>query len=357
MKNLLAPQRILLVRTDRIGDVVLTTPAAGIIRQAFPEASIFFLSREYTRPLLQMQAAVNKVLVYRPEGIHRGWRGVRRLSRELLALKLDTAILFYPRPALAAALCLAGIPRRIGIGYRWYSFLMNQRIYEHRKHGLKHELEYNLNLLTPLLDPARYSIRFDFSLPADLLQWRNKFLAEQRIAGNYIVLHPGNGGSAPNLTLRQYRLIINHLLKETDFTILLSGSIAERHLCREIRRGLEQPRLVDLSGQLSLQQLCGVLAGASLFLSTSTGPLHIANAFGIPVLGFYCPARSCAPQRWGAYDQLEWMLVPEVQPCQRCKIDRCPNGNCLEKLERAMIITALRRRLEQLTPPRFHASP
>ena len=91
------------------------------------------------------------MLPYEPKGQHRGWQGVLKLGNQLGNLNFDVVMLFYPRPELAFALWLAKIPLRIGTGFRWYSFLLNKRIYEHRKDCRKHEAEYNLSLLDLLL--------------------------------------------------------------------------------------------------------------------------------------------------------------------------------------------------------------
>ena len=75
-------KRILLIRTDRIGDTVLTLPAATALKAAFPEVQIHFLARNYTEPLVRRYQDVDEVLVYEPQGRHRGWFGYQRLAWE-----------------------------------------------------------------------------------------------------------------------------------------------------------------------------------------------------------------------------------------------------------------------------------
>ena len=145
------PKRFLLVRTDRVGDTILTLPAVTALRKKYPESFISFLAQPYTVPLIEQYEGINLLLTYDPEGRHRGWQGVLNLGNQLGNLNFDVVMLFYPRPELAFALWLAKIPLRIGTGFRWYSFLLNKRIYEHRKDCRKHESEYNLSLLYSLL--------------------------------------------------------------------------------------------------------------------------------------------------------------------------------------------------------------
>jgi heptosyltransferase-2 len=340
--------RILLIRTDRIGDVVLTTPAASVLHDYLPGAFIAFMVKPYTKPLLQQHRCINEILLYQPEGRHRGFRGHLKLAKELRAQNFDAAILFYPRPALAAALWMANIPMRIGMGYRWYSFLLTHRIYEHRKHGRKHELEHNLTLLKPLVPELSSSVRFDFHVSPRVDSWRKTALEELNISQNYIIVHPGNGGSAPNLSVEQYRLVIRRLLEHTGMPVLVTGLPGETPLVQTIINDLDSSRIINAAGRFEMKQLMAVISGASLFLSSSTGPLHIANAFGIPLVGFYCPADPCSPRRWGPYHQQEWVLVPPVKPCAHCKIDNCPHGNCLEKIPETRLTKFITRRLNTL---------
>ena len=145
------PERFLLIRTDRIGDTILTLPSVTALRKKYPAAFIVFLAQPYTVPLIEKYEGIDLLLTYEPDKRHKGWPGIMQLSRELEQLKIDVALLFYPRLELAFALFKAKIPVRIGTAYRWYSFLLTQRIFEHRKECLKHEAEYNLSLLASLL--------------------------------------------------------------------------------------------------------------------------------------------------------------------------------------------------------------
>ncbi|HIO61772.1 MAG TPA: lipopolysaccharide heptosyltransferase II, partial [Deltaproteobacteria bacterium] len=92
------PERFLLIRTDRIGDTVLTLPAVTALRKKFPAAFIAFLAQPYTAPLIEQYEGIDLLLSYEPEGRHRGWKGVLKLSHQLRELNFDAAILFYPRP-------------------------------------------------------------------------------------------------------------------------------------------------------------------------------------------------------------------------------------------------------------------
>jgi ADP-heptose:LPS heptosyltransferase len=75
-----------------------------------------------------------------------------------------------------------------------------------------------------------------------------------------------------------------------------------------------------------------VIRNSSLLVTSSTGPLHLANAAGTPLLGFFCPAKPHTPDRWGPYDQQQWVVTPKIDGPGTCQLKNCPYGGCLQKL-------------------------
>ncbi|MEK9897077.1 MAG: glycosyltransferase family 9 protein [Burkholderiaceae bacterium] len=337
--------KFLLVRTDRIGDTVLTLPAVTALRDQFPDCHLSFLARSYTEPLLKRYAGIDEVRIYDPEGPHQGWSGMLRLAEELRREQFDAAVLFHPRPELALPLFLARIPLRVGSADRWYRFLFTHAIRQHRSRCERHEGEYNQELITPLLaTESTPALEFHFQ-PAQVSPIRQLF-PDAPEAFRYAVIHPGSGGSAPNLSGEQYRMCVEVLLEETDWRVVLTGGVGDRGRMEQIAAGLASERVHLAPGGLSLEQLLDLIAGASLLIGSSTGPLHLADAMGTPLLGFYCPAVPYTPDRWGPYQQREWVITSPVQGPRRCDSRRCPNGKCLELLSGVELRSRLQKRLQ-----------
>lgn len=340
--------RILLVRTDRIGDTVLTLPAVSVLREHYPQAFLAFLANPYTEPLVLQYQGLDQVISYHPGGRHQGWQGHRALAEELKSRHFDAAVLFYPRPELTLTLRGAGIPRIIGTGYRWYSFLFSERIFEHRKDCVKHEAEYNLGLLTPLVSCSLPRPRFQFEYPeVQENKWR-KTRNDWGLITDYVIVHAGSGASATNLTPEQYRFLVQHLLVETSWTVLLTGSEAEVEMVNELMEGLPEKRVLNVAGRFGLGELMRVIREARLLISSSTGTLHMANAAGTPLLGFFCPAVPHTPRRWGPYDQQEWVVTPDLGGPLRCQHKKCPHGGCLKHLKKTEMAESLERRLQHI---------
>ena len=138
------PRNILIVRTDRIGDVVLSLPLAGLIKKHFPNCKVTFLLRNYTKELVDKHPFIDGVLVLREEQEKILLRANVKMLREK---SFDTCIVVSPTFLTALMVFLSGIKKRVGSGYRLYSFLFNKKVFEHRKYADKHELEFNVNLL------------------------------------------------------------------------------------------------------------------------------------------------------------------------------------------------------------------
>jgi heptosyltransferase-3 len=340
-------KNILLIRTDRIGDVVLTTPAVTLLKNQYPDSKIFFLTRKYTAPLLKHHLFIDEIILYIPDTIHRGLRGIYKLAKELKYQNIDVAFLFYPTPALAFALRVAKIPFRVGSGYRWYSFLFNHRIFEHRSQALKHELEYNLQLIKNFIPqiPVPAEINFKFKLDKDLLKKQLNALKTAKISSPFIIIHPGNGGSAPNLTINQYVKIIQYILKQDKNRVIVVGNKNESGLLHRIGYHINHPRLFILPGKWDIETYMAVIAKCRLFISSSTGPLHIARALNVPLISFYCPALPYTPNRWGPYNQQDSIILPSIDTPDRCSTKKCPYKNCLEKIEWQTIQKVLDKKL------------
>ncbi len=337
-------KRFLIVRTDRIGDLMLTVPLVSALQERHPGCSVSMLVSAYAGPLLSLHKGIHEVLVYHGDTEHRGVGGLLRLAALLRERRFDAAVLAHPRPELALVLKLAGIRNRIGTGYRWYSFLLNERVKQHRARGGMHESDFNLALAAGLLGETTSAPVFDFDWECAKAAWRKAFPLES--AHPYFVIHAGCGGSAPNLQTARYRMLAQRVLERTDWQLVLSGSPAEAELAQEVAQGLPADRVILLAGRMDLVQLTGMLADARLLMAGSTGPLHLAAAAATPVLSWFCPALSRAADRWGPVGQLQWVLQPDLEPCARWQ--ECQYGNCLDHLSDSQLLDQLDRRLNSL---------
>lgn len=328
-------RNILVVRTDRIGDVILSLPMIPVLRSNFPDAKISMLVRAYTRELAEGQEGVWEVLCYDQSGSPRPFFS---LLSEFRSKRFDVSVVAFPRFRIALLLFLARIPVRIATGFRWYSFLFNERIYEHRKTAAKHEAEYNLALLGPLgceipktIRPVLLTTEKDRSTAAAAL--KNLRLNGRR---NIVVLHPGSGGSARDWKPENFSALAV-ALERRGLIVVVTGGKGEEALVQEVVSGAGG-KVWSLVGALSLMELAAFVRFARVFVSNSTGTLHIAAAVGTPVVAFYPPVLVASPQRWGPLTDKKAVFVPDRNRCQLCKGGECQSNVCMDQITVAMVV-------------------
>ncbi|TFH01072.1 MAG: lipopolysaccharide heptosyltransferase family protein [Calditrichales bacterium] len=294
-------KNILILRPDRLGDVLLTLPTVRNIHTAFPDAKISYLCTKYTAEILRNYTLISDLLLYDPTIKHHHLSGIYQLSKVIADYNYDLAIHLLPRFPLALATFMAGTKYSIGSGYRWFSFLYTNRLYEHRKYNKHHEAEYNLRLAAMAgvsATPSADSYNF-FHFPEKTISKVANITKSVFGSAPFIIIHPGSGSSSHDWPQSHFIELIRLLNKKGDYRVGITGTESERTLLKPFESaGIDY---VNLLGQFNLEELAVLLKSAKLMVANSTGPLHLAVAMGTLVLGFYPIAPSLGPERWGPF--------------------------------------------------------
>lgn len=332
-------ENVLVVRTDRIGDVVLTLPMVTVLHESLPGARISMLVRAYTSTLVEGFVDLDTIIAFDESGEQKGFFG---LLAELRARRFDLVVVSHPTLRIAFLMSLAGIPVRVGSGYRWYSFLFNKRVFEHRKTAQKHESEYNVSLLQAIGIQAARVPHIELALS----QSSNEDAAAEldRLglgpSESFVVLHPGSGGSARDWSPENFGDLACGLAAD-GFKVVVTGTRAEQELVEQVltRSG---GAAVGSVGRMSLKVLAALIGRAQLFVSNSTGPLHIAAAVGTPVIAFYPPIRECSPRRWGPLSEHQIVFTADNVTCPRCHGGPCQGNDCMDQIKVGDVLVAAR---------------
>ncbi len=327
-------KNILITRTDRIGDVVLSLPVAYAIKAAHPECHVTFLVATAVAPIVQMCPWVDDCLTLGPESDAAGI--VHRLRQR----RFDAAVCLYPRPHIASWLKQAGIPVRVGTSRRWYSYRFSRRVSLHRAGSGRHERDLNLQLLRGLgIDRPAVSDPLCVP-PQNAIDAACIILKEAGIeADSYAVVHPGSGGSARNWRPERYTEVCR-MLTESGVAVLVTGSQPEVILADKVN-GAMRNGIASIAGRTDLPVLAAILQRASVFFGPSTGPMHLAAAVGTPVVALFGPVRTTEPARWGPLGQGHTVFVPPVLLC-RCRVDSCRQGDCMDMIGVNQVADAVR---------------
>jgi heptosyltransferase-2 len=297
---------VLVARTDRLGDVILTLPVFAALREFFPQARLSFLLQSYTAELIEGHPLVDEVI--RCDVLPRS-----ELLRLVRSKMFDAAIAAYPTWSVAWLLFRARIPIRVGSGYRPYSLLFTHRRYEHRHLALQHESEYNLNLLCALgvdplaIGPPQVSLPISATLRRESLEIAAH--AGVDFSKPVVVIHPGSGGSAWDWPLERFAELGKLLRAGHDVTIVITGSESEQSIAEHLVQMIGGSAF-SLAGKFTLKQLTAFLSNASVVVANSTGPIHIAAAVGTAVVGLYPNVPPMTPRRWSPLTEKKQILVP-----------------------------------------------
>lgn len=313
------PHTILISRTDAIGDVILTLPMAGILKELFPETKIIFLGMSYTKPIIERCKHVDDIIC---------WNEIQNLEKNekvnfLKILNVDIFIHVFPRKEIACLAKKAHIPIRIGTTGRIYNWLYcNNIIPLSRKKSNLHEAQLNLKLIEKLGAKKEYSLDelahyYGFqekSVDRHISQipHKDKF---------NLILHPKSKGSAREWGLENFEKLID-ILSSDKFNIIISGTADEGKLISEFLKN-KASKITDLTGKLTLDELITLTNICDGLVAASTGPLHIAAMTGSYALGIYPPIRPMHPGRWAPIGKHAHFLVKEKE-CDICR----KNNDC-----------------------------
>jgi ADP-heptose:LPS heptosyltransferase len=339
------PKNILIVRTDRIGDVVLSLPLAGLIKKHYPDCKVSFLLRDYTKEIIYSHPHIDEILILKEEN---GKIPVNSNVEQLMEKSFDSCIIVYPTLITGLIVFLSRIKVRVGSGYRWYSFLFNRRVYEHRKYAEKHELEFNVSLLKVFginEIVTRNNVIFDIKINPAALEHVKGTLNSYGVNLNtkLIIAHPGSGGSAVDLPLEKFAKIVSFLNDIEEVTVIITGSEDEKKIC-ELVSG--DTNVINLAGKFSLSELAALISCSSVFISNSTGPIHIAAALGNFIIGFYPKILACSQERWGPYTKNKAVFLPEID-CKDCTREQCEQLDCMNSINYEGVIREVEKELSK----------
>ncbi len=328
-------QRILLSRTDSIGDVVLTLPMAGVLKANFPECEIFFLGRTYTRSVIELSEHVDQFVNY--DDLLKISENER--VEQIKKLNIDIFIHVFPVKEIARLAKAARIPMRVGTRNRlWHWFTCNKLIKLSRKNSDLHESQLNIKLLSFLGIETNINLNaikecYGFtrvkSLGNELFV---NMIDKKRIK---VILHPRSKGSAKEWGLHNFSKLIQQLPRER-YQVFVSGTKEDGVQLEQFLK--QNPSVGDLTGKLSLDEFISFISLCDVLVAASTGPLHIASALGKKAIGLFSPMRPIHPARWSPVGKDAHSLVFD-ENCEQCKAKK--NCNCIEKIEVQKVVNLI----------------
>lgn len=322
-----AVRRLLVRAPNWIGDAVMCEPALAALRTLFPSAEITLLARAAVAELFGAHPVPDRILVYDSKGGHAGLAGKWRLASMLRSFRFDLAVLFQNAFEAALIAWLAGVPRRHGYATDGRGLLLTGPVPAPSRRRRPHQVRYYLDLLEPLgcLAPARPP---QLHLRAEEEAAASRILAEAGIGPDdpLVGLNPGSTyGVAkrwlPERFAEAADRVLDRLTRERGrrAKLVIVGAAGEEAVAGDIARRM-QTRPVVLTGRTSIRELMAVIKRCGLFVSNDTGPMHVAAAFGVPLVAIFGPTDPQVTAPFGSGHA----LVRQPVDCAPCHLGQCP---------------------------------
>lgn len=309
-------RKILIFTLSNIGDVILTTPVISLIRKHFPTAHLSILLGPRGAPVFDNSKTVDDIILFDKKDF---WLDKLKLMWKLRRARYDCVIDL--RNSLLAWI--------IGARYKT-SIWMDRTDPSMRKQHLK-----RIRFLIPVQDEKN---EFDFFSAADQTSAFEKFQEHSLSSAHhsFVIIAPGAGSSLKRWTVSGFSQVANHLI-QTGQSVVLVGGKGEIDLGKELEQKISSP-VVNLIGLLTLRELAGLMAQASLVVANDSSAMHLAHELDRPTVSIFGPTHERKCNIVGPKRKMVRLHL-DCTPCERAQCT-LPKRICLDDLKPEPVIQA-----------------
>jgi heptosyltransferase-2 len=341
-------RKVLVIRLDRIGDMVITTPIFRALKEKWPDVQVTALTNPVNKNIVINNPFIDCILVYDRENMHKSLNSRLIFFRSIREKKFDLVIDPYLDYELKTSFITRFVGNRFRLGFEFagrgifYNIRYNPNVFPVSTEK-RHMIDYDLDLLTHI------GIETQKRQPEIFLSTNEKENAfkllkeagadpESKIIG----IHPGGNYQSQRWPVKRFAAISDHLITNYDVKVILFAGQAEKQLLSEFRGyAVNTPIFLE---DLSLREFMSTLSHCSLFLCNNSGPLHIAAALNIPTVSTMGPT---IPYHWWPYGKDHIVLRKNVD-CSPCKKGICKTHECMELITTNDFIAAVESQIRAL---------
>ncbi|MGL5049560.1 MAG: glycosyltransferase family 9 protein [Fusobacteriaceae bacterium] len=293
-------KKIIISRTDKIGDLVLSIPSFFMLRKMFPDAEINILVREYNYEIVKNFSYIDRVI--KIEDYTK-----KELLEKIEYFKADMFIALYNDKFISKLAKASKAKYRVGPYSKLFSFFtFNKGVFQKRSWSKKNEAEYNLDLvkkINPKLFHERYELNSEICLKDSNREIAKKFLEERGIKGKLLVVNPFMGGSAKNISDEQYANLLKKLLfRENNLSVIITVHISDEERALKLYEMIGSKKIHIFANGGELLNTAAIIERATVYFGGSTGPTHIAASLKRPIVAIYPWKKTQSPTRWGVFN-------------------------------------------------------
>lgn len=341
--------KVLINRTDAIGDTLLSTPVAKLIKEHFPHAEVGFIVSPRSGDLINLCEGIDKVYIFNPKSDSAEQK--KNIENIFSDFKPDSYFHLGGSFVPTKMAWKKGVSIRGGLKSKLYSFLyLNKGIRQKRTSEGKHESLFNMEVLAPLGISPNLENWNEYSPVLEMNSKHQKEIKEELgLDGqkSFVIIHPGMSGHTLNWSSENYAQLLVKLNESGKaLKLMVSFTPSDEPYLKGLREFLKKYPATEKEVEFfdgskkGLIHFAHVLSLADLFVGPSTGTTHMANALSVPQIGLYSPIKAQSKERWGPYRKDEKVVV--FNPVD----SSCADQDCMNTIKVEDVFNACRQLLK-----------
>jgi len=309
----MAIKNILAVRSDRFGEFLLNIPAMRALKENFKGSRLTLAVDPYVEGLARALGFVDEVVLW--ENRRHNWSEILKFSSRIRKDRFDLCVILNPSKDSHLAAFLGGVPVRLGYDRKW-GFLLTHKIKDRKTLGEKHEVEYNLDLVSAVgVTTQDTSLRIPLA-EAEIARAGEDF--KLGASGKIVAIHPWTSDPVKQWPPEFFYSLTKKMLECNGIKIVVIGGKEEAIRAGALFKDMGG-QFIDATGKTSLVQLAGLLKNCRLLISCDSGPAHLASCVGTPALVlFRSDLAGKTAKRWGPWGSGNYVIekskVTDITP-------------------------------------------
>lgn len=324
-------KKILIIRIDRVGDMIISTPAIRAVRNNYPDAEIHLLASIDNKDLIINNPNINKVLVYKNDSIENNY---------------DMAIALNPGYIPNYLTFKSGAKIKLGYTGQGGNIFLTHSIKDDRAENVRHEIDFGLELVA-LAGCETDNKETEVSITEEAEIYANNFFLQHNLNTTDLIIavHPGASQEYIRWSKEGFAKTADVLMAKYNAKVLILGSKSENQLLNDILSLMKaKPIIIN---NLSLSQVVSVIKRCNIFLGNCSGPMHIAAALKIPVVVIMVSAVLDNYHYWGPRNEGDIILTKNLK-CSYCHPTDCTTYACIRLVSAEEVISAAENKILEL---------
>lgn len=313
-------KRIIVSRTDKIGDLILSIPSFFMIKKMYPNAELVVLVRKYNYEIVKNLPYIDRIIKIDEYGKKELLDKIKYFNANVFIALYNDAFVSHLARASKAKI-------KVGPYSKLCSFFtFNRGVFQKRSKSIKNEAEYNLDLVRKIdkkLFDKVFEINTSIHMGEDNRKAAEMFFKTYNIQGKTLVVNPFVGGSAKNINESQYISLLKKFKeRNVDTNIIIVCHISDEEAAERIYHGVGGDRIYLYPNGGGLLNIAAIIDKCDVYLGVSTGPTHMAGALKKRIVAIYSNMKTKCPTRWGIFgndNKVKYLILHETKRQKKLK--------------------------------------